>query len=49
MEPFLFLSGGVQKSAASAMEKAGEGAILAGETLYKRDFKVCPTSRTATS
>mgnify|MGYP002718973596 CR=1 FL=1 len=29
------------------MDKAGEGAILAGETLYKRDFKVGLMSRSA--
>lgn len=40
VEPFLFLSGAVQKSSASAVGKVGEGAVLAGETLYKRDLKV---------
>jgi hypothetical protein len=40
VEPFLFLSGAVQKSSASAVGKVGEGAALAGETLYKRDLKV---------
>ncbi|KAI5452830.1 sphingosine N-acyltransferase lag1 [Naganishia albida] len=39
MEPFLFLSGAVQKSAAGGMGKMGEGVALTGETMYKRDFK----------
>lgn len=40
MQPFLFLSGAVQKSAAAGMGKMGEGVALTGETLYKRDLKV---------
>lgn len=40
MEPFLFLSGAVQKSAAGGMGKMGEGVAMTGETMYKRDFKV---------
>jgi hypothetical protein len=40
MQPFLFLSGAVQKSAAGGMGKMGDGSALTGETLYKRDLKV---------
>ncbi|KAJ9117438.1 hypothetical protein QFC22_004288 [Naganishia vaughanmartiniae] len=40
MQPFLFLSGAVQKSAAGGMGKMGDGSALTGETLYKRDIKV---------
>ncbi|KAJ9098114.1 hypothetical protein QFC21_004443 [Naganishia friedmannii] len=39
MQPFLFLSGAVQKSAAGGMGKMGDGSALTGETLYKRDVK----------
>jgi hypothetical protein len=40
MQPFLFLSGAVQKSAARGMGKMGEGMALTGEKMYKRDIKV---------